>query len=228
MGATVCAAVSAAADLALVAQVEAGEPRDDLRSAEVAVDFTTPAAVLENVRWCAEAGVHVVVGTSGWDRERLDEVAALAAAHPRWGVVIAPNFGLGAVLMMRFAEQAARYFDSVEIIELHHPGKLDAPSGTASRTAELIAAARRGAAPDATVSALPGARGASVFGVPVHSVRVLGLVAHQEVLFGGPGELLSLRHDSLDRSSFMPGVLLAVRAVVARPGLTYGLEHLLD
>lgn len=228
MGATVCAAVEEAADLDLVAAVDVGDARDGLRAADVAVDFTTPDAVLDNVRWCADAGVHAVIGTSGWDEPKLAELRALVEQHPGWGVVVAANFGLGAVLLMRFAEQAAHYFDSVEIIELHHPGKVDAPSGTAARTAELIAAARRGRAPDATTTALPGARGASVSGVPVHSVRVSGLVAHQEVLFGGAGEVLSLRHDSLDRSSFMPGVLLAVRAVVERPGLTVGLEHLLD
>lgn len=227
MGATVCDAVRAAGDLELVAEVDLGDSREPLRAADVVVDFTVPSAVLDNVRWCIEAGRHVVVGTTGWDDARLAEVRDLLGQQPGVGVFIAPNFGVGAVLMMHFAQQAARFYDSVEIVELHHAGKVDAPSGTAARTAELVARARSGAAEDATRSALPGARGAIVAGIPVHSIRLPGLVAHQEVLFGGPGETLKIRHDSTDRTSFMPGVLMAVRAVVDRPGLTVGLEHLL-
>jgi 4-hydroxy-tetrahydrodipicolinate reductase len=227
MGATVCDAVRAAGDLELVAEVDLGDSREPLRAADVVVDFTVPSAVLENVRWCIEAGRHVVVGTTGWDDARLGQVRDLLGQPPSVGVFIAPNFGVGAVLMMHFAQQAARFYDSVEIVELHHAGKVDAPSGTAARTAELVARARSGAAEDATRSALPGARGATVAGVPVHSIRLPGLVAHQEVLFGGPGETLTVRHDSTDRTSFMPGVLMAVRAVADRPGLTVGLEHLL-
>ncbi|WP_261575147.1 4-hydroxy-tetrahydrodipicolinate reductase [Frankia gtarii] len=233
MGSTVCAAVDAAPDLALVAALDAGDDRAALAAAEVVVDFTTPDAVLDNIRWCVEAGRHVVVGTTGFDDGRLATVRGWLGDVPKVGVLIAPNFGVAAVLMMMFAARAARFFDSVEIVELHHPNKVDAPSGTARRTAELIAEARETAGlapggPDATATALDGARGARVAGVPVHAVRLAGLVAHQEVLLGGAGETLTLRHDSYDRTSFMPGVLLAVRRIVDRPGLTVGLEHLLD
>jgi 4-hydroxy-tetrahydrodipicolinate reductase len=234
MGATVCDAVRAAPDLELVAEVDLdGSPDEVARAgAHVAVDFTHPDAVLDNLRWCISHGVHAVVGTTGFDDVRLGEVRTLLAAAPSVGVVVAPNFGIGAVLMIAFAEKAACYYESVEVVELHHPNKADAPSGTARYTAGRIAAARRAAgldpAPDATSSALDGARGAAVDGVPVHSIRLAGLVAHQEVLLGGHGETLTIRHDSLDRTSFMPGVLVAVRAVSARPGLTVGLEPLLD
>jgi 4-hydroxy-tetrahydrodipicolinate reductase len=231
MGAEVCRAVEATDDLELVAAVDLGDDIASIAGASVAVDFTHPGAVMDNVTWCVEHGVHVVVGTTGFDEDRLAAVDKLVAAAPGVGVVIAPNFGIGAVLMMRFAAEAAVHFDSVEIIELHHPGKADAPSGTAARTAGLVAAARReaglGPSPDATTTERDGARGATVDGVRVHAVRLAGLVAHQEVLLGGHGETLTIRHDSLDRSSFMPGVLLAVRAVGDRPGLTVGLEALL-
>ena len=228
MGAEVVRAVEAAEDLDLVAAYDVGEAVD-LTQAEVAVDFTHPDAVMGNLRTCVEAGVHAVVGTTGFDVGRLEELRALLAGT-RVNVLVAPNFGIAAVLMMQFAAQAARFFDSVEIVELHHPGKADAPSGTARRTAELVAEARRGMPPmpDATTTALDGARGADVDGVRVHAVRLAGLVAHQEVLLGGAGESLTIRHDSYDRASFMPGVLLGVRRVGARPGLTVGLEALLD
>lgn len=228
MGAEVVRAVEAAEDLDLVAAYDVGEAVD-LTQAEVAVDFTHPDAVMGNLRTCVEAGVHAVVGTTGFDAGRLDELRALLAGT-RVNVLVAPNFGIAAVLMMQFAAQAARFFDSVEIVELHHAGKADAPSGTARRTAELVAEARRGMPPmpDATTTALDGARGADVDGVRVHSVRLAGLIAHQEVLLGGAGESLTMRHDSYDRASFMPGVLLGVRRVGARPGLTVGLEALLD
>jgi len=228
MGAEVVRAVQAAEDLDLVAAYDVGEAVD-LTQAEVAVDFTHPDAVMGNLRTCVEAGVHAVVGTTGFDAGRLDELRALLAGT-QVNVLVAPNFGIAAVLMMQFAAQAARFFDSVEIVELHHPGKADAPSGTARRTAELVAEARRGMPPmpDATATALDGARGADVDGVRVHAVRLAGLVAHQEVLLGGAGESLTIRHDSYDRASFMPGVLLGVRRVGARPGLTVGLEALLD
>jgi len=228
MGSEVCRAVEAAADLELVAAVDADESLDPLTAADVVVDFTTPDAVMDNVQWCIEAGRHVVVGTTGFDDERLATVRSWLAEASGVGVVVAPNFGIGAVLMMRFAAVAAPYFDSTEIIELHHPQKVDAPSGTARRTAELIAEARGDAAsPDATTQSLDGARGADVSGVRVHAVRLAGLVAHQEVLLGGHGETLTIRHDSLSRESFMPGVLLAVREVASRPGLTVGIESLL-
>lgn len=231
MGAEVCRAVEAAEDLELVAAVDAGDDRAVAAAAEVVVDFTHPDAVLANLRWCLDQGVHAVVGTTGFDDARLQALRDQLAERPGVGVVVAANFSIGAVLMMRFAEQAAAFYESVEIIELHHPGKADAPSGTAASTAHRVAAARAAAAlppaPDATVHQLPGARGAEVEGVPVHSVRLRGLVAHQEVLLGGEGETLTLRHDSLDRVSFMPGVLAAVRAVADRPGLTVGIESVL-
>jgi len=235
VGSEVVRAVGAADDLELAAAVDV---EDDLAAslassrAEVAVDFTSPDAVLDNVRACVSAGVHAVVGTTGWDSDRLATVEGWLGRAPGVGVLVAPNFGVAAVLMMRFAAQAARFYESVEIVELHHANKADAPSGTARRTAELVAAARREAgvaqAPDATSSSLPGARGADVAGVPVHAVRLAGLVAHQEVLLAGAGESLTIRHDTFDRSSFTPGVLLGVREVGSRPGLTVGLESLLD
>ncbi|HEU5033795.1 MAG TPA: 4-hydroxy-tetrahydrodipicolinate reductase [Mycobacteriales bacterium] len=226
MGSEVCRAVEAADDLELVAAVDAGDDREPLRAAQVVVDFTTPSAVMDNVNWCIDAGRHVVVGTTGFDDDRLAQVRSRLADHPGLGVLIAPNFGVAAVLMMRFAALAAPHFDSVEIVELHHPNKVDAPSGTARRTAELVAAARNGQkSPDATTQALTGARGAEVEGVHVHAVRLAGLVAHQEVLLGGHGETLTLRHDSLSRESFMPGVLLGIRWVVEHPGLTVGLDE---
>jgi 4-hydroxy-tetrahydrodipicolinate reductase len=228
MGSEVVRAVEAADDLQLVAALDAGD-EPDLSGADVAVDFTSPDAVMGNLRVCVEAGVHAVVGTTGFDEQRLAELRRMLEGTSL-GVLVAPNFGIAAVLMMQYAASAARFFDSVEIVELHHPGKADAPSGTARRTAELVAQARAGlpAMPDATTSALDGARGADVSGVRVHAVRLAGLVAHQEVLLGGSGESLTLRHDSYDRASFMPGVLLGVREVASRPGLTVGLEHLLE
>lgn len=233
MGTAVCEAVTAAGDMSLVAAVDVGEAREGLTKANVVVDFTHPDAVMDNLRWCIDAGVHVVVGTTGFDEARLATVRGWLADAPTVGVLVAPNFAIGAVLMMHFAAVAAPYFESVEIVELHHPGKVDAPSGTAARTAEQVAAARGRAGmppagPDATSTAVAGARGAKIEGVSVHSVRLAGLVAHQEVLFGGSGEIFTLRHDALDRMSFMPGVLLAVRRVAQRPGLTVGLEALLD
>lgn len=232
MGAEVCRAVEAADGLELVAAEGSGHDQQRLLAArpDVVVDFTRPDAVLGNVEFCVRNGIHAVVGTSGWTDERLAQVRAWTGTDGAGNVLVAANFGVGAVLMMRFAALAAPHFESVEIIELHHAGKADAPSGTARRTAELVAAARAGlpAFPDATTTALDGARGAQVAGVHVHSVRVAGLVAHQEVLLGGSGETLTIRHDSLDRVSFMPGVLLAVRRVAGLPGLTVGIESLLD
>jgi 4-hydroxy-tetrahydrodipicolinate reductase len=233
MGAEVCRAVDAADGLELAAAVDVGFAAEDVTGsgATVAVDFTHPGAVMDNLRFCIDNGIHAVVGTTGFTDERLASVREWLAARPEVGVVIAPNFGIAAVLMMRFAAIAAPYFESVEIVELHHPKKVDAPSGTATRTAQLIAEARAKAgvpvSPDATSTGLDGARGAEVDGVRVHAVRLAGLVAHQEVLLGGDAETLTLRHDSLDRTSFMPGVLLAVRAVSDRPGLTVGLDPLL-
>ncbi|HQR27342.1 MAG TPA: 4-hydroxy-tetrahydrodipicolinate reductase [Nocardioides sp.] len=234
VGSEVCRGIEAAADTELVAAVDVGDPLEDLvtEGAQVVVDFTHPDVVMDNLRFCVEHGLHAVVGTTGFDEERLGTLRGWLAQAPGTGVLVAPNFSLGAVLMMRFAALAAPHFESVEIVELHHPTKADAPSGTSRRTAELVGRARREAGcppvPDATSSGLEGARGALVDGVRIHSVRVRGLVAHQEVLLGGPGETLTLRHDSLDRVSFVPGVLAGVRAVGARPGLTVGLEQVLD
>ena len=231
MGAEVVAAVEAAADCQLVAALDLGDSLDQLVSsgAKVVVDFTTPDSVMANLEFLITHKIHAVIGTTGFDDTRLAKLKSLSSSHPEVGVLIAPNFAIGAVLMMEFAAKAAKYFESAEIIELHHPNKVDAPSGTASRTAELIAAARKEAKlpamPDATSTSLDGARGALVGDVPVHSVRLRGLVAHQEVLFGGLGETLSIRHDSLDRAGFMPGVLLGIRSVISRPGVTFGLEH---
>ncbi|MCB9412820.1 MAG: 4-hydroxy-tetrahydrodipicolinate reductase [Actinobacteria bacterium] len=230
MGSETCRAIADADGLELVAAVDAGDSLDELveSSAEVLVDFTTPDAVMATLKFAIDHGIHAVVGTTGFDDARTDTVRDLLASAPDVGVLIAANFGIGAVLMMRFAELAAPHFESVEVIELHHPDKVDAPSGTATVTARRIAEARQGRkAPDATTSGLPGARGASVDDVPVHSVRLRGLVAHQEVLLGSTGETLSIRHDSLDRVSFMPGVVLAVRRVPELPGLTLGIESLL-
>ena len=232
VGAAMCAGVREAGDLTLSAEVDAGDPLSLFTDSgtEVVIDFTHPDVVMGNLRFLVDNGIHAVVGTTGFTAERLDQVRGWLADKPGSGVLIAPNFAIGAVLSMHFAQKAAPYFESVEIIELHHPQKADAPSGTAARTAALIAAARTGMAPnpDATSTGLPGARGADVDGVPVHSVRLTGLVAHQEVLFGTMGETLTIRHDSLDRTSFVPGVLLAVREIASRPGLAIGLEPLLD
>ncbi|WP_322919571.1 4-hydroxy-tetrahydrodipicolinate reductase [Nocardioides renjunii] len=234
VGAEVCRAVEAAPDTELVARVDAGDDIEELArsGAAVVVDFTHPDVVMDNLRFCIEHGIHAVVGTTGFDRARLDRLEEWLADAPGVGVLIAPNFSIGAILMMRFAAQAAPFFESVEVVELHHPDKADAPSGTARRTAEMIAAARREAGsppmPDATSTGLEGARGADVDGVRVHGLRVRGLVAHQEVLLGTAGETLTIRHDSLDRVSFTPGVLVGVRSIGDRPGLTVGLEELLD
>lgn len=231
MGATACEAVEGADDLELVGRFDEGDELGDLGGAEVVVDFTVLAASESNVRHCVERGVHVVVGTSGWTDERAARLRTEVEAKGGVGVLIAPNFAIGAVLMMQFAKQAARFYESVEVVELHHPRKVDAPSGTATRTAELIAAAREeaglGAVPDATTDDPDGARGASVEGIAVHAVRLRGLVAHQEVLLGNEGEMLTIRHDSFDRVPFMPGVLAGVRGVAERPGVTVGLEHVL-
>lgn len=232
VGATMCAAVQSAADLTLSAEVDAGDAMSLFTdtSTDAVIDFTHPDVVMDNLEFLIGNGIHAVVGTTGFTAERLDRVRDWLAASPATGVLIAPNFAIGAVLSMHFAQKAAPYFESVEVIELHHPQKADAPSGTATRTAQLIAEARKDLPPnpDATSTGLPGARGADVDGVPVHSVRVTGLVAHQEVLFGTMGETLTIRHDSIDRTSFVPGVLLAVRHIAARPGLTIGIEALLD
>ncbi len=232
VGTTMVGAVQAAPDLELSAAVDAGDPLSLLTDSgtQVVIDFTHPDVVMDNLKFLIENGLHAVVGTTGFTAERLDTVRGWLDQHPEVGVLIAPNFAIGAVLCMHFAAQAAPYFESVEVIELHHPQKADAPSGTATRTAQLIAAARKDLPPnpDATSTGLEGARGADVDGVPVHSVRVAGLVAHQEVLFGTQGETLTIRHDSLDRTSFVPGVLLGVRGIVDRPGLTIGIEPLMN
>jgi 4-hydroxy-tetrahydrodipicolinate reductase len=230
MGAEVVKAVNEATDLELVAALDLGDSLDQLitNRAQVVIDFTTPDSVMGNLEFLISNGISAVVGTTGFDDSRVAKVKALSTANPKVGVLIAPNFAIGAVLMMEFATKAARYFESAEIIEMHHPNKVDAPSGTASRTAELMTQARKdaglGAMPDATNSGIAAARGGNVGDIPVHSIRLRGLIAHQEVLLGGLGETLTIRHDSLDRVGFMPGVLLGVRKVISNPGLTFGLE----
>ncbi|MFE0650669.1 4-hydroxy-tetrahydrodipicolinate reductase [Streptomyces sp. NPDC059534] len=234
IGSEAVKAVEAAEDMELVAALGRGDGLETLTEAgaQVVVELTTPASVMENLDFCVGHGIHAVVGTTGWTEDRLAQLRTWLAASPETGVLIAPNFSIGAVLTMKFAQIAAPYFESVEVVELHHPHKVDAPSGTATRTAQLIAAARTqaglGAQPDSTTHGLEGARGADVDGVRVHSVRMAGLLAHQEVLLGGEGETLTVRHDSLHHSSFMPGILLGARRVTTAPGLTFGLEHFLD
>lgn len=234
IGSEAVRAVEAAEDMELVAALSRGDKLETLAETgvQVVVELTTPDSVMANLDYCVNRGIHAVVGTTGWTDERLTQLKGWLADSPETGVLIAPNFSIGAVLNMKFAQIAAPYFESVEVVELHHPKKVDAPSGTATRTAQLIAESRRAAgtapAPDATETALDGARGADVDGVPVHSVRLRGLLAHQEVLLGGEGETLTIRHDSLHHSSFMPGILLGARRVVTTPGLTFGLEHFLD
>ncbi|WP_406006421.1 4-hydroxy-tetrahydrodipicolinate reductase [Streptomyces sp. NBC_00637] len=234
IGSEAVRAVEAAEDMELVAALGRGDKLGALTEsgAQVVVELTTPDSVMDNLDYCVGHGIHAVVGTTGWTEERLAHLKGRLAESPETGVLIAPNFSIGAVLTMKFAQIAAPYFESVEVVELHHPNKVDAPSGTATRTAQLIAEARREAgtapAPDATQTGLEGARGANVDGVPVHAVRLRGLLAHQEVLLGGEGETLTVRHDSLHHSSFMPGILLGARRVVSTPGLTFGLENFLD
>ncbi|MFC8589078.1 4-hydroxy-tetrahydrodipicolinate reductase [Streptomyces sp. NPDC057217] len=234
IGSEAVRAVEAAEDMELVAALGRGDELSKLveADAQVVVELTTPDSVMENLDFCLRHGIHAVVGTTGWTEERLAQLRTRLDAAPGTGVLIAPNFSIGAVLTMKFAQIAAPYFESVEVVELHHPNKVDAPSGTATRTAQLIAEARSKAGcapqPDATTTALDGARGADVDGVPVHAVRLRGLLAHQEVLLGGEGETLTVRHDSLHHSSFMPGILLGARRVTGTPGLTFGLEHFLD
>jgi len=234
VGAAICEAVRGAEDMELVAEIDQGDPLQMLTDsvAEVVVDFTHPDAVMANLEFCVSHGIHAVVGTTGFSEDRLETVRGWLRDAPGTGVLVAPNFAIGAILMMRFAVQAAKYFPSAEIVELHHPNKADAPSGTAHRTAAMMGAARAdaglGPAPDATSTGLDGARGAEVDGVRVHSVRLTGLVAHQEVLLGTQGETLTIRHDSLDRSSFAPGVLLGIRSIGSAPGLTVGLDAFMD
>ncbi|MFM2103817.1 MAG: hypothetical protein RL740_904 [Actinomycetota bacterium] len=229
MGSEVVKAINSASDMQLHAAVDIDGSIESVLGSDVVVDFTNPDGVMQNLEFLINKDINVVVGTTGFDAGKLSKVEGWLASHPKVGVFIAPNFAIGAVLMMEFAKQAAPYFESVEIIEMHHPDKVDAPSGTAARTAELINQARSAMQqqPDATKSGLTGARGAKVGDVPIHSVRLRGLVAHQEVLFGGLGETLTIRHDSLDRVGFMPGVLLGVREIVKQPGLTIGLEKFL-
>jgi len=230
MGAEVVKAVTNSSDLELVSQLDLGDSLEELISnkAEVVVDFTTPDSVMKNLDFLISNDIHAVVGTTGFDQARIDSLTKELAKHPKVGLLIAPNFAIGAVLMMEFAAKAARYFESAEIVEMHHPAKVDAPSGTAARTAELMTDARKESSmkpmPDATKQSLDGARGSKVGDIPIHSIRAQGLVAHQEVLFGGVGETLTIRHDSLDREGFMPGVLLGIRSVVKNPGLTHGLD----
>lgn len=234
MGTEAVAAINAASDLTLSAALDIGDSLEKLTQSEteILVDFTTPDSVMKNLEFAIKNGIHVVVGTTGFDDKKLEILKNLLSNQPKVGALIAPNFGLGAVLMMQFSQTAAKYFESVEIIEMHHANKIDAPSGTAVRTAEIISSARKESKkskmPDATKSALPGARGASVADVPVHSIRGHGYVAHQEVVFSDAGETLTIRHDSINRSGFMPGVLIGIRNVAKHPGLTVGLENYME
>ena len=231
MGQEVVKAVTAAADLELVDQTDLGDDltaRIKASQAQAVVDFTTAAVAFENTRKILEAGVHPVVGTSGLLAEQVAKLQQLAQDKGIGGL-IAPNFAIGAVLLMKYAQDAAKYLPDVEVIELHHNRKADAPSGTAVKTAQLIAEARK-EIPKALVEEkewFEGARGSEVHGVRVHSLRLPGLVAHQEVIFGGTGETLTIRHDSIHRESFLPGVCLACRKVIGTQQLFYGLEHLL-
>ena len=233
MGTEVVKAVESELGMSLIAALDLGDSIEQLigSGTHVVVDFTTPDSVMNNLDFLINNGFNVVVGTTGFDAMKLTAVEGLLNQNPSVGVLIAPNFAIGAVLMMEFATKAARYFESAEIIELHHPDKVDAPSGTATRTANLMSQARSDAGlsamPDATHAALNGARGSKVGDIPVHSVRARGLVAHQEVILGGLGETLTIRHDSIDRAGFMPGVLLGIRSVITRPGLTHGLDKLM-
>jgi 4-hydroxy-tetrahydrodipicolinate reductase len=229
MGSEVVKAINSASDMQLHAAVDIDGSIESVLGSDVVVDFTNPDGVMQNLEFLINRDINVVVGTTGFDAGKLSKVEGWLASHPNVGVFIAPNFAIGAVLMMEFAKQAAPYFESVEIIEMHHPDKVDAPSGTAARTADLINQARSAMQkqPDATNSGIQGARGAKIGDVPIHSVRLRGLVAHQEVLFGGLGETLTIRHDSLDRVGFMPGVLLGIREIIKKPGLTIGLEKFL-
>lgn len=234
MGQYAIDAVNAADDMELVAQLSSKHPLDDISAAGAThvVDLTVPNVSSQVVEYAINNGLHTVIGTSGWTEDKRTTLAKQLAEHPNLGVLIAPNFSIGSVLATRFAAQAAPYFDSVEVIEMHHPNKIDAPSGTAVRTAEMIADAREQAgvapSPDATEHDPDHARGATVAGINVHAVRLAGLEAHQEVLMGTPGQQLVLRHDAFDRSSYMPGVLLGLRTVASRPGLSYGLDAYLD
>jgi len=233
LGSAICRGLHDTEGVDVVAEIGSSDPLETLvdAGATLVVDVTTPGAVMGNLEFCVRQGIHAVVGTTGFDDDRLATLRGWLSDAPQVGVIIAPNFSIGAVLMMQLAAKAAPFFESAEIVELHHPTKADAPSGTARRTAELVAAARRdagsGPVPDATSTSLEGARGADVEGIHVHALRIRGLVAHQEVVLGGLGETLTIRHDSLDRASFVPGVLAGLRAVATRPGLTIGLEDVL-
>lgn len=230
MGTEVCRAV-VEAGWELVAGIDIGDPRNDALGADVAVDFTHPDSVMDNLEWLVTHGIGAVVGTTGFTPERLTQVQAWLGDTPVSGVLVAPNFSIGAVLMMHFSAVAAPYFESVEIIEAHHPGKADAPSGTAATTARLVDEARQAAAaaamPDATTHEVPGARGAAIAGVRVHSLRLPGLIAQQEVRLTSGGETLTITNDARSRACYMPGVLQGIRWVEAHPGLTYGLEPVL-
>ncbi|MER0090093.1 MULTISPECIES: 4-hydroxy-tetrahydrodipicolinate reductase [unclassified Corynebacterium] len=233
VGKAIVEGVNAEDDLELVAEISRGDELQQLvdNHAEVIVDFTQPDSVMGNLEFCIANGIHCVVGTTGFDKERLDQVEQWTRQEGAGNVLIAPNFAISAVMTMVLAKQAAKFFETAEVVEFHHPTKLDAPSGTAIHTAEAIAQARRdadlGEMPDATEKSLDGARGANVDGIPVHAVRTRGMVAHEEVIFGAQGQSLTIRQDSYDRSSFTPGVLVGVREIAQHPGLVVGLDKYL-
>lgn len=234
MGSHAVKAIEEAEGLALVAALGSADGLDAVldAQADVAVELTVPRATEDNVRFLVEHGIDTVVGTTGWDNDRLARLEATLKDHPETAVLIAPNFSIGAVLAMRFAELAAPYFDSAEVVEIHHTRKLDAPSGTANHTAQRIAAARNAAGlpavPDSTESDPQGARGAVIDGIHVHAIRQQGMNAHEEILFGSDGEALTIRTDSHSTSAFMPGIVTAVRSIADYTGLIHGLENMLD
>jgi len=234
MGAEVVKAITNASDLELVASIDQNDDFNIVKNsgAQVAVDFTTPDVVMKNLELLIESGISPVVGTTGFTEEKIAQLRKMLDTKNGVSLRLVPNFSIGAILMMRFAKAATKFYDSAEIIEYHHPQKVDAPSGTAIRTAQIIAEERKvnnlAKNPDATASEIPGARGSKIDGIPVHAVRMAGLVAHQEVIFGSLGETLTIRHDSFDRESFMPGVLLAIRNIAKKPGLTIGIDDLIS
>lgn len=233
VGSAIVTAVKDNSDLELSAALDHGDDLQELVSSntEVVVDFTQPESVMDNVEFCIKNGIHSVVGTTGWNEKRYEKVRSQLSDNPKVGVLVAPNFAISAVLTMKFAEMAAPFFESAEVIELHHPNKLDAPSGTAVHTAEGIDRGRKNAGmaaqPDATEQSLDGARGADVQGIPVHAVRMTGMVAHEQVILGTRGQTLTIKQDSYDRDSFVPGVVIGVEKIADNPGLTIGLEKFL-
>lgn len=231
MGETTVEAIGKDSELSLHCAIDQGDGLDQLSGSDVLVDFTTPEAVMQTLEFAIKNNIHAVVGTTGWNDEKLNRIKELLKTS-KSSIRIVSNFSIGAILMMRFAEEAAKYYESAEIVEIHHPSKKDAPSGTSQSTAKIIATARAKhnlpPQPDSTSTEIAGARGANVSDIKIHALRVEGAIAHQETIFGSKGELLTIRHDSFDRESFMPGVILAVKNVAKTPGLTLGINDLIN